>query len=395
VLTQRAAELYRALATSAQGAEAATATKNADKLTADAGRYEKDVGNLQAALAGGISSSAAVGGSSSGKIPQKSQAEILKIIASVGSSDPDWLASTTLNYPPTLDLTWTPPVKGTPWNQNKILGQFIWSTVNENPGQWKNGVKVMYKVMDVNKADQPKLVQTYNALARMYFNYFKDYPRAAYWWTKAGNTDNIDLAHCYYQMGNLDMAKKILQGYPFDTTGNGDVIIAWGIFGDIDKALKMAESRMQTNSPDVGYLLAGDVCRMAGRYDEALKYYDGFLKLKGNLPQKHKDRAQDGYNTIKYFNMFDLSKVPDGVYKDSGVGYRGPVESVVTVAGHKITDIKINHREDQFYSSITDIPARIIEKQTIKGIDACSGATMTSNAIVVGTAKALGNAVKP
>ncbi len=344
---------------------------------------------------------AAVSGSGGGQQPAasgikpRSQSEVEKTIATDGPKPPDWLAATALRFPATLDLTWARPARGQRWDQNKYLGQFIWSVVNPNPSQWKNGVKLMYKVMDVNKDDETKLVQTYDALARMYFNYFKDYARAAYWWQKAGESSNIQLARCYFELGNLDMAKKILLQYPFDTTREGDVINAWGTFGDMDRALRIAKDRISSNAPDIGDGVAGDVCRVAGRYDDALKYYSEYMKLPKMYNWKNKQRAQDGYNTIKYFQMFNLAKVPDGTYSGSATGYRGAVTSKVTVKDHKIVDIKVSHREDQCYSAITQVPGEILQKQSVKDIDACAGATMTSNAIIMGTAKAMGDAAKP
>ena len=47
------------------------------------------------------------------------------------------------------------------------------------------------------------------------------------------------------------------------------------------------------------------------------------------------------------------------------------------------------HKDDMFFTSLTEIPKQILRKQTIKDIDAVSGATVTSDAIVHATAKAL------
>ncbi|NLS97778.1 MAG: FMN-binding protein [Planctomycetaceae bacterium] len=47
------------------------------------------------------------------------------------------------------------------------------------------------------------------------------------------------------------------------------------------------------------------------------------------------------------------------------------------------------HKEKQFYAAITDIPRQIIANQSIEGVDAVTGATVTSRAIVNATAKAL------
>jgi uncharacterized protein with FMN-binding domain len=65
------------------------------------------------------------------------------------------------------------------------------------------------------------------------------------------------------------------------------------------------------------------------------------------------------------------------------------------VRNHRITDVAItDHQEKQYYSSLTDIPGQIIAKQSIKGIDATSSATITAEAIVAASAKALAKAMR-
>jgi uncharacterized protein with FMN-binding domain len=83
--------------------------------------------------------------------------------------------------------------------------------------------------------------------------------------------------------------------------------------------------------------------------------------------------------------------VADGSYKASSQGYEGPIEVTVAVAGGRIEDVRVtNHKEKQFYSALTDTPQKIIAKQSVKGIDTTSNATITSEAIVNATAKAIG-----
>ncbi|MDA1162559.1 MAG: FMN-binding protein, partial [Planctomycetota bacterium] len=52
------------------------------------------------------------------------------------------------------------------------------------------------------------------------------------------------------------------------------------------------------------------------------------------------------------------------------------------------------HREKQYYSSLTDTPRKILARQGVAGIDATSSATITSEAIINATAKALANGMK-
>jgi uncharacterized protein with FMN-binding domain len=98
---------------------------------------------------------------------------------------------------------------------------------------------------------------------------------------------------------------------------------------------------------------------------------------------------------VKLFDGLDLAKIADGTYKAESQGYEAPVVVEVTVKAGKIDAVKVvQHREKQFYSSISDTPARIIAKQGVKGVDATSGATITSEAIINASAKALSQGVK-
>lgn len=59
-----------------------------------------------------------------------------------------------------------------------------------------------------------------------------------------------------------------------------------------------------------------------------------------------------------------------------------------------VHQLMIRHKERQFYSPFTDTPSQIVAKQSVKGVDAVTGATMTSEAIINATAKALAGGMK-
>ena len=108
-----------------------------------------------------------------------------------------------------------------------------------------------------------------------------------------------------------------------------------------------------------------------------------------------KSRATASLEAIKLFDLLDLKKVPDGVYTASSMGYETQVEVEVTMKAGRIEDAKVTkHHEKQFYASVTETPARIIAKQSVKDVDATSRATITSEAIINATAKALAGAMK-
>jgi uncharacterized protein with FMN-binding domain len=342
------------------------------------------------------------------KSADKGRDEVEAAIRKLGPAPPDWYAQTALNYPKTLDLNWPepPPTKG--WDTQKNVGQFIWSVINENPSRWKEGVRFMHHLLTVHK-DNPKVLRRVLAgLGRMYHDFFEDWARAAYWFRKAlavprddpatPNDDNLklDLADCYLKLGSKEMALEITDKYSGEFTRHGSLIKLLSEMGDLDKALKYAEDFARGGYPDVGYLCAGDACRLAGKFSEAIDYYQKAIDSPngGRDIPKNKGRAKASQEAIRLFETLDVKKIAPGKYRSSSIGYEAPVEVEVTVASGKIVDVRVvSHKEKQFYSSLTDTPRRIIEKNTVKGVDVTTGATLTSEAIINATAKALAGAM--
>lgn len=326
----------------------------------------------------------------------KSKAEVQALIKKVGVTPPDWFAATPLNYPKSIDLTWKDPPQGAAWDPSKHIGHFIWTSINENEGRWKEGVRFFHHVLTVNQKDPVIVKRTMGALANMYHNLHEDWARAAFWWEKAGDTTNLDLAHCYFKLGSKAMAMEILKQYSTDTTRHCNVARLWAELGDPDKALKMA---LQTagSVADVGFLAAGDICRLAGRSKEALGHYQKVLDTAsgGRDLKQAKGRAQASLEAIRLVDTLDLKKVPDGTYRDQSLGYSGQVSVELSVAGGRIAAVKVTgHSEKQYYSAIIDTTRQLVAKQGSKGVDATSGATITSEAIINASLKALAKAQK-
>jgi len=92
----------------------------------------------------------------------------------------------------------------------------------------------------------------------------------------------------------------------------------------------------------------------------------------------------------------DNDKYIDGVYNGSGEGKYGPLTVEVTVEKGKISDIKVlEHSETPGLSDsiLEKIPQEIIKAQSAE-VDAISGATVTSNAIMQAVQDAIKDAEK-
>ena len=146
-------------------------------------------------------------------------------------------------------------------------------------------------------------------------------------------------------------------------------------------------------------LLGGDACRSASRLEEAMQYYQKVLQSSAVRNEEYlrrfHARAKESIEAIRLSEQADPKKVADGTYSATTTGYAGPLEVKVTVVSGRIQLVQVaKHREKQFYSALKDIPQRIVTRQSVEGIDAISGATVTSQAIVNATAKALASGAR-
>ena len=351
--------------------------------------------------AGKAKSKAPAAEDSRDKGPTRTKAEVDALIDEQGRTPPDWFESTPLDYPQTLDLSF--PKKGPEgWDNQRNVGQYNWDIINPNENKWRGGVKLMHHLLTLHKDDEEKRTRAMNELGREYFILLEDYPRAAFWWRKAGVDKNKDfpnstvhLAECYHRLGNKQMALELLKKAP--ATFNN--IKLYAELGDLPTALKLAESYARGSNPHMSYLTAGDACRAAGKFPQAVTYYEKVIAAplpanKGRAEGTIK-RAQANLEAVKLFELSDPSKVPDGVYEAESLGYEAMVRTQVVVKSGKITSVKVTqHREKQYYSSISDTTTKIISKNGVKGVDATSGATITSEAIINATAKALSAAAR-
>lgn len=324
--------------------------------------------------------------------------EVETLIKKVGAEAPEWWDSVELKYPKTLDMTW--PLKpGGQWDNQKNVGQYIWDVINPNPGRWKEGIKLVHHLMLKNRNDKAKLARSMQTMGIMFHNFTQDWPRAVFWWgmsRKYGQPiDQAMLANCFWQMGCEEMARQVLERLQSDYTRNGAIIKLWADMGELDKALLLAEQKARNGNPNIAYLAAGNASRQAGRMAQALTYY----RKAANATPPDKDnndfkraqkQAAENIDVIRTFELLNLKLIADGRYTGTSTAFNGPLTVEVQVKAGRIVSVRVTqHQEKQFYSALTETPKKILDRQSIKDIDACTGATITSEAIINATARAL------
>ena len=333
----------------------------------------------------------------------RSVAEVLALIERAGKTPPDWWDAVPLKYPKTLDLTGAKQTKG-PQNN---LGSYKWSVLNRDPRKWKEAVKLFRHVVDVRKNDASRLPQAMDLLAAAWRDYVGDPARAAYWWRasikarkRPYSSSIVGLAECYWKLGCKAGAIALLKRYGLDSrSSHRSAIKLWGEMGETGTALAMAERRARSGRPDDGYLLAGNACRFAGLYDKAAEYYKKVLTATqgSGRGKQNRDRASAGAEAMKLVQTLDRSRIPDGTYKGSSRGYKSTLEVEVAVKDKTLVSVKVTRENDtRFFSDIAkrDVPPRIVGRQGITGVDTVTGATITSEAIINATVKALSSGMK-
>ena len=381
----------------------------------------------------------------------KTKAEVDAIIENIGSTEPNWWDSVELRVPETLDMNW--PVRvavqqgfggrggrggrggfgnmggrgsfgiqgATAPNQNnsRSIDNYLVQVIYPNDSRYQSGIKLVNHLMILHKGDAQKLARSLNTLGEMFYDLLGDYARAAFWWQKAtqmnGSIDSLKLARCYYELGSKSAAYELLSRTSSGYRGsNKDAIKFWANIGEVDMALEMIESNSQASnmggrnsgfsrggSQGIDYMFAAEICRMAGRYEQAAAYYEKIINSMSNNFNNFRgrggsstDRAKANMEVVKLLNNLDLKQIPDGTYTSNAIGYGGTLYVNVTVVRKRIVSVEVTqHRETYSYCARAIQAARkIVSKQGFEGVDTISGATITSDAIINAAAKALANA---
>ncbi len=350
---------------------------------------------------GGGDGSTPTASSGMGADQGRTKAQVDALIRQIGTTEPDWWKVTPLDYPPRLDLNWPmPPPRG--WDNQRNVGQYVWDVINPNPNRWKSGVRLMHHLLMKHQNNPDLRKRAMRELGRMYHDLLQDYPRAAFWWRQAEVENDgryrggVHLAECYWKMGSKAMAMELLRRLP----AHFSKIKLYADMGETDEAIRLAQAYARGGAADIALLHGGDAYRVVGRYKDAIECYTRLVSLPAagqaaKRIERNKQRARVNIEAIRQFELLDLSRVPDATYRAASQGYAGPVHVEVAVESGRITSVRVTkHQEKQFYSAITDTTKKIVAKQGVKGVDATSSATITSEAIINATGKALADGMQ-
>ncbi len=327
----------------------------------------------------------------------RTRAEIDARIAEAGRTHPGWWDSVVLDYPKSLRLDWPEAREEKRWEPERNPGQYLTGIVYLDPEKWRATAKLFHHMLSVNRDRVGVRARIMDRLGHIYGSLLADYARGAFWCrsaAKAGVTSTdqkVELARCYGKLGSREMAAETLLELRYP---NSSAVLVWAETGDLDRALRVADVAGVGRQAAQVNLAAGEACRSQGDYGRAKAYYGRIVggSVRGNRRRTdiYRRCAGDALAVCPVMEHLDLAALGDGVFKGSATGFRGNVEVSVTVRDHAIVAVDVlDHREDWFFTSLRDIPRQLVAKQGFEGIDAVTGATVTSVAIVNAAARAL------
>lgn len=191
--------------------------------------------------------------------------------------------------------------------------------------------------------------------------------------------------------------------YPpyFDIKALASLYTDYGLYSEAEKLLQrgvtlhppeagwveMREAEMHDALGDL-YVAWSKPEKATESYGEAKRLYPLSKPPFGRhlLPRRAK-KIQSKLDAISMASL-DGVTLKDGVYRETALGYSGDIKLTLTVADGKIADIGVEHQEKIDQNACKVIPLRIIEQQGLR-VDGISGATVTKDAIVAGSLRAL------
>jgi uncharacterized protein with FMN-binding domain len=138
------------------------------------------------------------------------------------------------------------------------------------------------------------------------------------------------------------------------------------------------------------YSKTGDLAKAREHYAEAMRLYPRSDQPYGrHLLQRNVAKVRSKSDLLDMKSLA-TARLRDGSYTAKTPGYSETkdIEVTLTIASGKISNVSVKHEEKIDLNATRIIPQRIIEKQSVQ-VDAVTGATVTSQAIVEGAFQAM------
>ena len=272
---------------------------------------------------------------------------------------PDWFKSVEVNYD-----------TNNPWKEARLEVRRLLSLGGKKA---KEGVKLTYLYMQKKDIGNGHEYPMYLFMSGEYEWALQEYQKFLKSKTKGYIHEYLSFASCYRHFGEyaktlevLDTAMQQLPAPPWRIARRADV---HDHFGDT-------------------YAEMGDFDQAKEHYQKAIELYPTSNQPHGrHLLRRRAAKVQAKLDLLTYKSI-ESGQLQDGVYKGKSLGFSKDIVVTITIKKGEIADIQVKHEEKIDLNATKIIPQRIIEKQSLK-VDGITGATVTFQAIVEGTFRAL------
>lgn len=275
------------------------------------------------------------------------------------------------------------------------------------PPEWMDSTAVAW---DLNRPWQEARLEIRRLLA-MDEAHIRQGVKLTWLYAKKGDIgDGHELPMYLFMSGNYAWAIREYPGYLQKAKEQGPThaylcyASCLAHFGEYEQALALLDRAMKDLPPKPWTIsnmanvhnAYGDLYAQMGQVEKAKQHYAEAVRLYPTSDQPYGRHLLHRY-AAKVQTKLDLltmqalqeAKLRDGVYVGKSLGYGDTnMEVAVTITGGKIADLQLKHQEKIELNATKLIPRQIIARQSLK-VDAVTGATVTSQAIVDGAFEAL------
>ena len=186
--------------------------------------------------------------------------------------------------------------------------------------------------------------------------------------------------------------------------GMSDLASLYIDYGVYDEAEKILKRGLQIRHPkreyaDMTYAglsdTLGDLYVAWGKPREAVASYRQAIQLYSRAKPPYgahlmPRRAKGVQSKLDLLSMKSLksTRLRDGTYRAKALGYSGDINLTVQIQRGRIANIRVQHTEKIDQNACVRVPKAIVAAQDLQ-VDAITGATVTQDAITVGTLRAL------
>lgn len=304
--------------------------------------------------------------------------ELYRASAEAGETRPDWWGSVTARL--SRDLA-----------PDDHAGQLDFvEVVYAEKGRPREAIRLFSQVEEAARRDDPRtsLTACYE-IAHLYEGALRDFPRALATYLRCDRFPLSDPAEA--------RQNRIAAGFGAARAveGLGDRRGALALYRLLARDLLLVPDPYgDLVLPEV-FLRIGDVAAAMGDEEAVASAYRATMaaaeRLPAGAPSSFRAPGSSARAALRLLSARGLAfgRVPDGSYEGEAFGYNAPVGVRMTFSGGRCTALHVTDLEDKRpLDAYRLLPERILETQSL-AVDAVTGATVTSRAIVSAATEAV------